>query len=108
MWAFREALKVLDAGISTIYMADMDGYHPIHNKEELVQYYGWDMGSEEGDVTVIKHSVSCCRCGNSELLEFQNASDFIYFDDNMKELGWEKDKYGRWFCDECSYKGGDD
>lgn len=70
-------------------------------------YYGVDYSSQE-DITVIKHSVSCCRCGNNELLEFQNASDFIYFDDNMKELGWEKDKYGRWFCDECSYKGGDD
>lgn len=78
------------------------------NDDPPLYEWTWDMRSKEGDATMIKHSVSCCRCGKSELLEFQNASDFIYFDDTMKELGWEKDKYGRWFCNDCSYKGGDD
>jgi hypothetical protein len=64
--------------------------------------------SKQGDVTVIKHSVSCCRCGKAEVLELQRGGDIVYIADMLLELRWTQDSYGRWFCDECSYKGGDD
>jgi len=52
---------------------------------------------------MITHSVSCCKCGKSEKLKFQNGNDIVYMADMLNELGWTQDKYGRWFCDTCSY-----
>lgn len=69
-------------------------------------WIGWDIGLE--DITVITHSVSCCKCGKAEHLKFQRGDDIVYLADMLKELNWTQDKYGRWFCDGCSYPGGDD
>ncbi len=57
---------------------------------------------------MITHSVSCCRCGKSEALKFQRGDDIVYLADILHEKGWTQDKYGRWFCNECSYIDGDD
>lgn len=54
------------------------------------------------------HPVSCCKCGKVEHVKLQRAIDIIYLMDVMKELGWEQDRWGRWFCNTCSYKGGGD
>ena len=67
--------------------------------------------TKEGDIltmTVQTITIACCRCGKNEPVTIKSASDVIYLDDVMKELGWTKDKFNRWFCNECSYKGGDD
>lgn len=57
---------------------------------------------------MITHTVSCCKCGNHEILKFQNGEDIVYMADILIERGWTQDKYGRWFCNDCSYPNGDD
>jgi hypothetical protein len=67
----------------------------------------WDI-SIQGDVTVIKHTVACCRCGKNNTVKLDRGDDIVYLDDILIGDGWQKDEHNRWFCDECSYPGGDD
>ena len=83
-WWRKEATKALSAGMK-------------------VGFYKYDFSTQE-DTIMITHSVSCCKCGKSEILNFKNGNDIVYLSDMLIELGWTQDKYGRWFCDICSYE----
>lgn len=56
---------------------------------------------------MIKHTVTCYYCGKANVVRLDCSDDLVYLDDILKNDGWKKDKYGHWFCNDCSYKNGD-
>ena len=106
LYSYEETQKALKAGLHPIGIYGANGLSIVHNEEELNQYYGLDLGSE--DIIVITHTVACCRCGKANVVTLQRGDDIVYLDDILIADNWQKDQYGRWFCDECSYPGGDD